>query len=108
MLDEMLERVLDVSLERFSRWSAPWKVRFKRSGVGFRLALIWESMTRTAALLFDKIKVAGSEGGILQRLISEPVEPVEETTLLEMLDRAFSRAQAFLKGKAFAALLLMM
>ena len=108
MLDEFLEKTLDTALMRFSRWFAPWKIRLKRGAPGFRLALIGESMKRTAALLFNKIKVAGREGGILQRLISEPVEPVEETTLLEMADRVFSRAQALFEGKAFAALLLMM
>ncbi len=108
MLDEMLERALDTAIEKTTRWCAPWKIRFKRSFIGFRPALIWESMKNTAALLFNKIKVAGREGGFLQRLISEPVEPVAEATLREVVDSTLTRAQALFKGKAFAALLLMM
>lgn len=108
MLDEILERALDTTIERYTRWSAPWKIRLKRSCIGFRQTLIGESMKRSAAMLFNKIKVAGREGGFLQRLISEPVEPVSEATLREAVDGALEKAQALLGGKAFAALLLIM
>lgn len=107
MLDEILLETLDTAIERFTRWSAPWKIRIKRSFIGFRLALIGESMKRTAGLLFNKIKVAGREDGFLQRLISEPVEPVKEEALREVVDTALTRAQELFRGKAFAALLLM-
>ena len=108
MLDEILEKALDISIEKTARWAAPWKIRLKRSFIGFRPALIWESMKRTAALLFNKIKFAGREGGFLQRLISEPVEPVAEATLREVVDGTLEKAQALFKGKAFAALMMMM
>lgn len=108
MLDEILERALDTTIERYAHWSAPWKIRLKRSCIGFRPTLILESMKRTAAMLFDKIKVAGREGGLLQRLILEPVEPVGEATLRESLDLALTRAQDVFGGRSFAYLLLMM
>lgn len=107
VLDEILERALDTSLERFSRWFAPWRVRLKRGFLGFRVTIIAQSIRQTAAVLFNKVKAAGREGGFLQRLISEPVEPVGEATLRETADAALSRVQTALGGKAFSALLLM-
>lgn len=107
MLDEICLRFVDWASESFSGWFAPWKIRLKRSAVGFRIALILDSMKRTAVQLFSSIAEADEEDSFLQRLIQDPIEPVDETSLKEKLAYLLMKADEVFAGRAFAYLLLM-
>ena len=93
--------------ETFGRWFAPWKVRLKRSAIGFRFALIISSIIRTAKQLFSSIAEVDEEDSFLQRLIQEPIEPVNTVSLWQKLSLLLMKADAFFAGKAFPYLLLM-
>lgn len=108
MIDEFGERLVDRLIDWYGVWSAPWKIRFKRSALGFRCALIGQSLKKTGALLFNKLATAGEEDGFISRLMAEPVEPVDEISLREWIDAALIKANAALGGRMFAFLLLMM
>ncbi|MBR5287380.1 MAG: hypothetical protein IKU34_02175 [Clostridia bacterium] len=107
MLDELGLRLADKMTAAFARWYAPNRVRFKRSAIGFRLALIFGGIKRTAQLVFTQIAESDEEDGILQRILQDPIEPVDAPSLRQKLSVALWHADAFMAGKAFAYLLLM-
>ncbi len=107
MLDEICLRFVDWASESFSGWFAPWKIRLKRSAVGFRIALILSSMKRTAVQLFSSIAEADEEDSFLQRLIQDPIEPVDAPSLKEKVAYLLMKADALFSGRMFTYLLLM-
>jgi len=107
VLDELCERAVDRAVQAYEQWSVPWKTRYRRSAAGFRLTLIAQSIQRFAGQLFNKIAAAAGDDGFLQRLIQEPVEPVDNVKFSVYLRAQLARADGFFRGRAFPYLLLM-
>lgn len=107
MLDELCLRVVDITVSKVTRWFAPWKVRLKRSAIGFRPMLMLRSMKRTVAMLCNTIATVDEEGSFLERLIREPDEPEKGPGVKAILLRVLTLGDAFFAGRAFGYLLLM-
>ena len=56
LLDEICLRAVDWVTESFGRWYAPWKIRFKRSAIGFRIALIFGPMIRVCSQILANME----------------------------------------------------
>ncbi len=114
VLDELCLDVLEFTEKHFVRWFAPWKVRIKRSFLGFRPALIASQIKRTVLRLLAKIKEnnkrqeeEGEEDGPLVRRLHEWLEPVQSLSLQESADVVLTRLNARFSGGKFGYLLLM-
>lgn len=108
MIDELGLKAVDYVIEHFSAWCAPWKIRLKRSFIGFRPLLIWERMKNLARMMRSSFVRAGEEGSFFVRMMTEPVEPVNEVSFRQFIDASLTGASSALSGRAFAATLLMM
>lgn len=108
MIDEISLKALDWTIEHLTKWFAPWKVRLKRSFLGFRPALIAERTKHAVLVMRSRIGEAAEDGGLLSRLMTEPMETAEKTNFFAWLDGVLMRADAALCGKAFIFHLFMM
>ena len=108
MIDEFSLKALDWTIEHVSKWFAPWKVRLKRSFLGFRPSLIAQRAKHNVLVMRSKISEATEEGGFFTRWMTEPMETVEKTNFFAWLDGVLMRADAALAGREFAFHLFLM